>query len=116
MTDNLFPTDEDSADTTSADDSADAAATPSATSPAGPRPRIRSGAIVWGFLVSATAVLVLWAIGSPTNSAAFDAWAGSLSIGGIVLIAVISLGAFILLMALLSVVRREQRKRASRNP
>lgn len=93
---------------------APSAASPDATArqPARPRPRIRSGAIVWGLLVSATAVLILTVVGSPTNSAAFSAWAGALGVGGVILTAVIALGAFILLMALLSLIRREQRKRA----
>ncbi|WP_308466061.1 hypothetical protein [Rathayibacter soli] len=93
---------------------APSAASPDATGrqPARPRPRIRSGAIVWGLLVSATAVLILTVVGSPTNGAAFSAWAGALGAGGVILTAVIALGAFILLMALLSLIRREQRKRA----
>jgi len=118
VTDNLFPSDDetDNAATPTATAPTTSATSPdaSATMPARPRPRIRSGAIVWGFLVSATAVLVLIVVSSPPNSAAFNAWAGSLGVGGFVLVAVIALGAFILLMALLSVIRREQRKRAAR--
>ena len=91
-------------------------ATPAAgsTQPAVPRPRIRSGAIVWGVIVSAVAVFMLGIVTSPANSAAFAEWTGALGWGGVTLAAVIAVGAFILIMALLSVIRAAQRRRAAR--
>jgi hypothetical protein len=86
----------------------------SGADPRRPRPRVRSGAIVWGLLVSSFAVLVLAIVTSPANAAAFSDWASRLGVGGAILLGVIALGAFILIMALLSVIRREQRKRAAR--
>ncbi|HWU58761.1 MAG TPA: hypothetical protein VN045_08580 [Microbacteriaceae bacterium] len=84
------------------------------TETAVPRPRIRSGAIVWGLLVSAAAVFLLAIITSPTNAAAFSAWTGSLGWGGAILVGVVALGAFILIMAVLSAIRTAQRRRSVR--
>jgi hypothetical protein len=83
------------------------------TAPVAPKPRIRSGAIVWGVLVSAAAVFLLTIVTSPTNAAAFSAWTGSLGWGGVILVAAIALGAFILIMALLSAIRNAQRRRSA---
>ena len=85
----------------------------SPTEPRVQRPRIRSGAIVWGLIVSATAVFLLAIVTSPANSAAFSTWTGSLGWGGAILAGVIALGAFILIMALLSVIRGAQRRRSA---
>jgi protein-S-isoprenylcysteine O-methyltransferase Ste14 len=83
------------------------------TGPNTPRPRIRSGAIVWGVLVSAAAVFLLAIAVSPANAAAFSAWTGSLGWGGAILVGVVALGAFILIMAVLSAIRTAQRRRRS---
>ena len=77
------------------------------------KPRIRSGAIVWGLIVSAAALFLLAIVTSPANSAAFGAWTGSLGWGGAILVAMIALGAFILIMALLSAIRGAQRRRSA---
>jgi hypothetical protein len=81
--------------------------------PSTPRPRIRSGAIVWGVLVSAAAVFLLAIAVSPANAAAFSAWTGSLGWGGAILVGVVALGAFILIMAVLSAIRGAQRRRSA---
>jgi hypothetical protein len=78
------------------------------------RPRVRSGAIAWGLIVSAAAVFLLVILTSPENSAAFGAWTSSLGWGGFTLAAVIAVGAFILIMAILSAIRGAQRRRSVR--
>ena len=95
------PRDTNVADKTSAD-----------ATPAEPKPRVRSGAIAWGLIVCATAVLVLSIVCVPANADAFDSWTASLTPPVIVIIGVIALGAFILLMAVLSLIRRAQRRHA----
>jgi hypothetical protein len=81
--------------------------------PRTPKPRVRSGAIVWGILVSAAAAFLLAIVVSPQNAAAFNAWTGSLGWGGAILVGVVALGAFILIMAVLSAIRSAQRRRSS---
>lgn len=76
------------------------------------KPRVRSGAIAWGLIVCATAILLLTVAGVPANAAAFGAWTASLTVASIVIIGVIVLGAFIVLMAVLSLIRRAQRRAA----
>jgi uncharacterized integral membrane protein len=77
-----------------------------------PRPRVRSGAIAWGLIVIAVGVALLAIVGVPSNASAFATWTASLTPAGFVIIGVIGLGAFILLMALLSIIRRAQRRRS----
>lgn len=84
-----------------------------ASAPQTPKPRIRSGAVVWGLLVSAAAVFMLMIVVSPANAAAFNAWTGSLGWGGAILVGVVALGAFILIMAVLSAIRGAQRRRSA---
>jgi uncharacterized integral membrane protein len=78
-----------------------------------PRPRVRSGAIAWGLIVIAVGVALLAIVWVPRNASAFATWTASLTPGGIVVIGLIALGAFILLMALLSMIRRAQHRRTS---
>jgi hypothetical protein len=101
MTEHLFPFDE--PDRPVAD-----------SSPVVPRPRIRSGAIAWGLIVCASMIALLAIVLSPDSRDAFGAWSASLTVGSVVLIGVLALGAFVLLMALLSAIRGAQRRRAAR--
>lgn len=84
----------------------------SATAATPAKPRVRSGAIAWGLIVCATAILLLTVAGVPANAAAFGAWTASLTVASMVIIGVIVLGAFIVMMAVLSLIRRAQRRAA----
>lgn len=77
-------------------------------------PRIRSGAIAWGVIVCAISATVLVIVSSPQGRAGFLDWAIGLGAGGATLILVLGFGCFILLVAGLSLIRRAQRKHASR--
>jgi hypothetical protein len=100
MTEQLFPFDEPDRPATD-------------PSPAAPRPRVRSGAIAWGLIVCASMITLLAVVLSPDARDAFGAWSASLTIASIVLIGVLALGAFVLLIALLSAIRGAQRRRAA---
>ena len=76
-----------------------------------PRPRIRSGAIVWGLIVCATSIFTLAVISHPGRRAEFVDWAWNLGPGGQALVLILGLGGFILLLALLSLFRRAQGRR-----
>ncbi|GAB3397160.1 hypothetical protein GCM10027568_32580 [Humibacter soli] len=78
-----------------------------------PRPRVRSGAIAWGLIVLAFSALMLTLTTVPGNAVAFAHWASSLTPGTITVIVVVAVGAFILLLALLSAIRRAQRRARS---
>lgn len=73
-----------------------------------PRPRIRTGAVLWGLVLVALGVCVLWVASSPaTREAALDAVLGLDPLGWTVVI-VVALGATITLLALAAVIRRLQ--------
>lgn len=80
-----------------------------------PRPRVRSGAIAWGFIVCAISVTVLTTIGSEEGRAGFMSWLLELGPGGQALILVLGVGFLILLLAGLSLIRRAQRRVAKRH-
>lgn len=84
------------------------------TNASAPRPRIRSGAIAWGLIVCAISVTVLATISSPEGRSGFLNWTLGLGAGGLTLMLVLGLGCFILLLAGLSLIRRAQRRLASR--
>ena len=74
-------------------------------------PRIRWGAIAWGFIVCALAVMTMVITGSPENRTAFVEWLGRLTPGTMWLMAVFVVGGFILLLGLLAALRRGGRAR-----
>jgi hypothetical protein len=74
------------------------------------RPHVRWGAIVWGLIVVLTGVSVLAVLSDRSRSAAFADWLGALTIGGLVVIAVITLGALLVIGAFLAIVRRAQQR------
>lgn len=82
---------------------------PASTSAASPRPRIRWGAIVWGLIVSSVAIITLAVIRTGAGRESFALWLTGLTPGGIWLIAVLVLGSILLLLGLLSALRRLQR-------
>jgi hypothetical protein len=75
-----------------------------------PRPRVRAGAIAWGLMVIGIATTVLTVIGQPQSRGDFAEWIGSATPGGVAIVAVLAVGAFILLLAVLSLIRRAQRR------
>ena len=74
------------------------------------KPRVRSGAIAWGLLVIGIAISVLVTVSSPASRRNFAEWLGDATPGGIAIIAVLALGAVILLLAALALIRRAQRR------
>jgi hypothetical protein len=78
-------------------------------SAAAPTPRIRFGAVAWGIVVIALASAVLAIVGSPASRAGFVDWAGGLGAGGVTIVVLLVVGAFILLQGVLALLRRVQR-------
>ena len=74
------------------------------------RPRIRWGAVVWGLIVSASAVFILYIGGDAGQRRGFSAWLGGLTPVSIGLIVILAAGIAIMLIALLALVRRAQRR------
>ena len=80
-----------------------------------PRPRIRTGAVIWGLLLTALGAWVLWIAGTPARrSDALEAVLG-LDAFGWTLIAVVTVGGFLTLVALAAVIRRAQRRRSEQS-
>lgn len=73
-----------------------------------PRPRIRFGAIAWGLIVCAIAVTVWSIISSPTSRSEVTTWFWELSPGTAILVAILALGALMLLLGILSLIRKAQ--------
>jgi hypothetical protein len=77
------------------------------------RPRVRTGAIVWGALVVAFAVAAIAVSASPEVRHAFDAWQASLTPVTWMVIGVVALGIVVLLIAGVSAIRGAQRRASS---
>lgn len=75
-----------------------------------PKPRVRAGAIAWGVMVIGIAVTVLFIVSGPASRATFAEWLGTASPGGVAIVAAIAVGALILLLAGLALIRRAQRR------
>lgn len=75
------------------------------------RPKIRWGGVVWGIILLAVSGFVLFTISSPANQYAFSYWLAHLTPGSGWTLAVVAVGAIILILALLAAVRSAQRKR-----
>jgi hypothetical protein len=75
-------------------------------------PRIRTGAIVWGVIVSALATAFLVATGTPERRASVAHWINGLSAETLGLFGLLALGIFIVLIAVVSAVNRAQRRSA----
>ncbi len=75
-----------------------------------PRPHVRWGAIVWGLIVIATAGGILFVLADAGRTAAFASWLGGLTWGIAVVVGVLALGALALILGLLAVIRRAQRR------
>lgn len=74
-----------------------------------PRPRVRWGAIAWGFIAIAITGLVLSVVASPGSRDGFVDWVLGLGVGGAIVVGVVVLGAFILLQGVLALARRGHR-------
>ena len=79
-----------------------------------PRPRIRVGAVLWGLVLVALAVAVLWAVANPARRSAALETVLTLSPLGWAVVVLVTLGATITLLALAAVIRRLQRRPGSR--
>lgn len=81
-----------------------------------PRPRIRTGALLWGLVLLALGAATLWIASSPARRAdAVDAVLG-LDPFGWTVVAVIAIGGTLTLLALAAVIRSAQRRlRSSRS-
>ncbi|MHA7987568.1 hypothetical protein ACX9R5_17355 [Rathayibacter sp. CAU 1779] len=79
------------------------------------RPRVRSGAIAWGLIVilASAALIALTAV--PAAARWFEDWTNSLTPAGFAVVAVVVVGAFVLLLAGLSAIRGAQRRAAERS-
>jgi len=86
---------------------------PAATSPSPsvPRPRLRVGAIVWGLIVTAVASTSLYVAANPPVRAELADWIGGLTPVSLGLIAILALGAIVLVASLVSVIMRAQLRR-----
>lgn len=101
--------------TDSATETPDASVAPEPTGAlaATPRPRIRTGAVLWGLLVVAISSFVLWtALAPERRDAVLDA-VRSLDGFGWTVAAVVTLGGILTLFALAAVIRGVQRRRAT---
>jgi len=82
--------------------------------PPAPRPRVRWGAIVWGLVVTAITVTALTIRLDESRSFDFAHWVGGLTFMSLGLIMILVVGLFVLIVALLSVVKRAQVRRRAR--
>ena len=76
-----------------------------------PRPRIRTGAIAWGLIVAGVAFTALVVLSSPARRAAAVDWILSLDAFTALVVSLVLLGGFILVLAVVSLIRRAQRSR-----
>lgn len=77
------------------------------------RPRIRTGAVIWGLLLTALGAWVLWIASSPSRrSDALDAVMGLDAFGWTVIV-LVAVGGFVTLLALAAVIRRMQHRHAT---
>lgn len=76
------------------------------TTTTGPRPRIRSGAIVWGLAQAAVAILLLLIAADPGLRSAVVDGVLSLEPAGVAAIAIAALGTIALLIGLVRVLDR----------
>jgi len=90
----------------------DEAPAPAADTERLPRPRIRTGAVLWGLLMVALGWWVLWIATSAERRE--DALHAVLSLGPFdwAVIALVTVGALVTLIALAAVIRRAQNRRA----
>jgi TRAP-type C4-dicarboxylate transport system permease small subunit len=74
-------------------------------------PRTRWAAIIWGLIIAGIAATTLAIIGSPERRLALSEWAATLTWGEVWVLSALVLGVFILVLAVLALIRRAQRRR-----
>ena len=94
----------------------EAAAEPAAEAAAAPtkphdRPRTRWAAIVWGLIIAGIAGTTLAIVSSPERRLAVSDWVATLTPGAFWILSVLVAGVLILVLAVLALIRRAQRKR-----
>ena len=93
--------------------------TPTASTPRGtealPRPRIRTGAVIWGLLLVALAGTALWVALVPSRREAVVAAVTGLDGFGWTVVAVVTAGGIMTLVALAAVIRAGQHRLAKRD-
>jgi hypothetical protein len=77
------------------------------------RPRTRWAAIVWGLIIAGIAATTLAIVGSPERRQAVSDWAATLTPGAFWILSVLVVGMFILVLAVLALIRRAQRRRSA---
>jgi len=86
----------------------DLAPAPAPAAGALPRPRIRTGAVIWGLLLTGLGTWMLWVASSATRRAdALDSLLGLDAFGWTVIVLVL-VGGLLTLLALAAVIRRAQ--------
>lgn len=80
-----------------------------------PRPRIRTGAVLWGLLLVAVSSTVLWTAADPDRRDAAVAAITGLDGFGWTIVAVVTAGGILTLIALAAVIRAGQRRMATRH-
>jgi hypothetical protein len=79
-----------------------------------PRPRIRTGAVVWGLIVTAVGLGSLALLTSDERRQAVADWVLSLTPFGFFVVGIAALGAFIMVIAIVVLIRGAQRARIER--
>ena len=75
-----------------------------------PRPRVRAASIAWGLIVIAISTTVIWVVSAASRRAQFDDWVLGLTPASISVLAVLLLGAVLLLVGILVGIRRLQQR------
>jgi hypothetical protein len=75
-----------------------------------PRPRIRAASVAWGLIVIAVSTTVIWVVSAASRRALFDDWILGLTPASITVLAVLLLGAILLLVGILVGIRRLQQR------
>lgn len=114
MTDTTTPTASLPAEPSAAGDATASGEAATASDAALPRPRIRTGAVLWGLVLTALGAWALWvATAAERREALLDTVLTMTPLGWTVLV-VVAAGATITLLALAAVIRRIQRRLAAR--
>ncbi len=77
------------------------------------RPRTRWAAIVWGLIIAGIAATTLAIVGSPERRLALSDWLATLTPGAFWILLVLVVGVFILVLAVLALIRRAQLRRSA---
>ncbi len=77
------------------------------------RPRTRWAAIVWGLIIAGIAATTLAIVGSPERRLAVSDWLATLTPGAFWVLLVLVVGVFILVLAVLALIRRAQLRRSA---